>query len=572
MKQKSRLISLQQGLVRRQKRLLKEYIAQTPELEKYYDEYRREVAEFDVISYPDELIERIVRCDVVYVGDFHTLVQAQKLASRLLEMAVRRDEVQGRPVVMAMEAFRASHQGHLDRFNRNEIDVDELFAAANYRRTWGFPAEGYRGLVEVCRRLGVSIVGLNSKPRSTRSRLKTRDERAAGTIAALLRRQPECLVFVLIGDLHVATCHLPLAVLEATARAGHGLRDLIIYSNPESIYWQLSKMGLCYMVNVVKMDNRRFGVSNSTPSAKYDSYLRFMEGVVEEVDADHWGGVPFAASTLEEQVVDFARQICRYLGLRVHKLPDFEVASFDHETETVAQLCRRHGAKSAEATVVRAALKARMPVQVGPNALLIHRFTFNDAADAAARLVLRAFGWQPVHRRNEHSFYYNLVFQALTYFASKAISPKRTCKREEDLRRWAGMQRLARQPTGRSTGQLGVVERYVLPHLHSVRQSVESGEEFDPHQPAPWRSTLARQMETSRLVGNRLGERLFYSAQVGLPAAAVKQGRNRRLSTRQIADLVQAPPALTDSVALYSRIWRSTADVQEHHTTRSQWL
>ncbi len=568
------LIALQRGMVKRLKRRMKRYIRQTPELERYYQEYRRELHEFQVPSYPDELLQRIAASDITYVGDFHTLLPTQKLVVRILEMLASLESMAERPVVVALEAFHAAHQRHLDDYLAGRCTFQELLERSRYRRNWGFPVQGYQRIVETCRERGHRIIGINSTPRVSDAPLRARDERAAKVIVRERKRAPDALFLVLIGDLHVATTHLPEQVLQLSQRRKLPVRDVIVFTNAEDIYWELTSKNLEYMINVVKINSRCYCVMNATPLAMYESYLRFVEGVVDDREWDPFDDYPIAAPDIEEQIVDFARQMAFFLGLGDVDLPEFEVTTWEDVEETVPHLARRYGATPEEVPAIVSCLKARQPVFIGPYGLFLHQFSLNDAADAAARLLLRAFGWEKPLGGNRDDYFRDILHEALVYFATKVINPKRTCKRESDLADYARRERVRRPPAGNSAASQGVIESQVHPHLRRLWAALAAG---DPRQfrvaPAWWRPPLSRRLQATRLLGFRLGERLFYSAQVGLPGALLRQGRNRRMTRRQVARLLRWPPAPgADVQRLYLDVWFATADVVEHHHKRDDWL
>jgi hypothetical protein len=565
------LVTLQQAMVKRLKKRLKRFIDQTPELEQYYEEYRGELKPFTVLSYPEELIQRMSESQVVYVGDFHTLLQSQKLIVRFLEQLSNRPDLLARPIILMMEAFHHAHQHHLDAWFDGSIDFSTLLEHARYRQTWGFPVTGYQLILETCRQLGIRVMGINSSPRKTSAPLARRDINAARTIVNTLDLYEDALLLVMIGDLHVASCHLPAKVLQRLDRQHKNVRDLIVYTNSESVYWQLTGMNLEYIVNIVKWNNRQFCVMNSTPVHKYDSYLRFVDGVME-VESQPTFSVP-AMTDFNEQVTELARQIGHFLSLGQIQLPDFELAAWYEPDETVADLAARYDANPDDVPGLAACLRARISFFIGPYGLFLHHFSLNDAADAAARLLLRSNGWEPKVKRSRKAFFHNIIYEALIYFAVKVINPKRTCKRQQDFHHWTTREHVNKPSRSPAVRHKGVVVQMVVPHLAAIWKHIDEKPQVFTPDPRWWRARLSRQLEAELLLGHRLGERLFYSAQIGLPSKRIRQGRTRRLTREQVTDLLRHPPrASADSLPLYLNLWEATADVMEHHRTRTDWL
>jgi len=572
-------LAVQKALVAHLKRQLKQHIPQTPELDRYYEEFRRELTDFGVPSWPGELLAALGAAQVAYVGDFHTHIQSQKLLVRLLNMlhdqhraSIAHDPSKPPPHranALAMEAFLSAHQRHLDRYVAGELTSDELLDAVRWDRTWGFPAAGYVQILETCRELGVRVVGINSTARGNDS-LRRRDLHAAKIISRLHRETRHGLVLVFIGDLHVSAEHLPGRVLEHLARQGRSITDCIVYVNPENIFWKLAESGLDYIVNVVKVTHRQFCVINSTPVARYDSYLRFVEGVIEEEDPDDF--VP-ASADVADYVQVLAGRIGRFLQLSRQSLPDVDIVVWNDPDETAQQLASRLGATPESTALLRAATLVRHPVPITDNALLVHAFSLNDAADAAARLVLRSSGWVQRFLPAGRSFFSDLLFEALAYFASKVINPKRTCKKEDDLRQWVAQSRSSRRV--RRAVSAGAVERFVLPHIEAMLSLPPAGGLAERAVfGAPRGLTLPSRMEVIRLIGHRLGEKLFYYAHVGLPSRLAQQrSQDRYLDRATLARTFRQPPrSEVEALKLYMTLWRSVANVKEHHDTRANWL
>jgi uncharacterized iron-regulated protein len=561
-------LALQKELVRQQKRRMKQYIEQTPELEEYYEEYRRELSRYSVLSYPEELVQKALASRVVYIGDFHTLLQSQRFAERLMDRIAQR---RCGPLVLAMEAFPASCQAAVDRYVSGAIDRDALLSEVDYRRTWGFPPEGYLRLLDKCREIGARVAALNSFPRKGGDVLERRDRFAGRILARILADQPEALVVVLIGDLHVATGHLPEVVIDFLGRRGVTIRDLIIYLNSESLYWQLARDGLEYLVNVVKVDSRSYCVFNATPLAKYDSYLRFVEGLVDEDPEDEDDAVLAGSVVVEDQVTDWARRIAESLDIPFDPPTNVELvpcADMDREGDSIA---RAVGASGDEVPLVGASVRASQPIFVGGSRLLLHRFSLNDAADAAARVLLTSHGWHPYFDKSRNSFYYNVLFEALVYFGSKVINPKRTVKRDADLAAWVE-QRSRTRRRSRDGLDVQVLSRFVLPHIRSLDRLVNQGKGFR-ESPALYGFALAKRMLAMRLLGRRLGERLFFSANVGLSTRTRMAGQRGSVGHREIAWHYRHPPAGgTDTRARYLQVWKSIGDVVEHHRSRQEWF
>ena len=152
------MLRLQQGVHEGLKEQVLEFTGgNSPALDRYYRNYLLEFRHYQSLSAFPELFSRVLDSDLIYVGDYHTLRQSQEMAVQVLEKAAA-DE---RPLVLAVEMIRSSHQEHLDAYWNGEIDETEFLARVQYEDTWNFKWENYRPLFYKARELGVRMVAIN---------------------------------------------------------------------------------------------------------------------------------------------------------------------------------------------------------------------------------------------------------------------------------------------------------------------------------------------------------------------------------------------------------------------------
>ena len=277
---------------------------------------------------------------------------------------------------------------------------------------------------------------------------------------------------------------------------------------------------------------------------------------------------------IDEQTIEFADRIAHFLGVGPVEIPEFELATWDSAEETVGEMARRYGAEHKSLAGIISALRARQPAFIGPYGIYLHDFSLNDLADLAARLVLRSLAWEKPFARTRNAYYADITYEALVYFATKVINPKRTCKRESDLADWESQERMKRLPSKLSRQLAGVVGGQVWPHLEMLRKALDAGDpELFKASRSWWQSPLQNRFQASRMLGNRLGERLFYSVQVGLSKKQVKSGHRRRVTRGRMSKLLLDPAsACADARACYLKLWFDMADVVEHHQERAKWF
>jgi len=262
MSERSRLSQIRRVLLQELKEEVKFHIGTiTAALRRYYRHYVDEFTGWWRSSSKAELIREVRKARIVMVGDYHTLRQSQRTMLRIL-----RELVPGqRQVRLCLEMFHSAHQERLDRFLAGRIGFTEFLRAVRYDATWGFPWEGYGEILEFARQHSIPVHGLNLGAGGDGVGIRERDRHAARLIAGLAVSFPEDLVYVIFGDLHLASGHLPLQTVRALKRSGAGkVQPLVVFQNSETIFWRLHRRRLQHRVDVVRLAGNRFCV-NSTP-------------------------------------------------------------------------------------------------------------------------------------------------------------------------------------------------------------------------------------------------------------------------------------------------------------------
>jgi uncharacterized iron-regulated protein len=111
----------------------------------------------DAVVDIDELVRRLAEVHVVLLGEEHTAMDQKLFHARLVDALA----ATGRPVVLAMEFFQRDDRDALDRWRRGEIDDRELLVESGWYDRGGYRWEYYRPVMEVARRHGMPIVGVN---------------------------------------------------------------------------------------------------------------------------------------------------------------------------------------------------------------------------------------------------------------------------------------------------------------------------------------------------------------------------------------------------------------------------
>ena len=119
-----------------------------------------ETATGNVISM-DELIGKISKASVVYVGETHTSMEDHRIQLEVLQKL----SVEGGCVELGMEMFPATAQPILDRYIEGQMSQEDFLKEVEWQENWGFPYSLYRGLVDWQKQKRMPVLGLNAPNR-----------------------------------------------------------------------------------------------------------------------------------------------------------------------------------------------------------------------------------------------------------------------------------------------------------------------------------------------------------------------------------------------------------------------
>ncbi len=239
------------------------------------------------------ITDHAVRSKVTLIGDYHTLAEAQRAATQLAAAVGRQ-----RRVALGLEMVRAEYQGALDRYVGGELSDAEFLSAAQLAEHWPFSWSHYRPILALARRHGWRALALDGP-----GTLAQRDNRVARRLAASLKRRPDEVHVVLIGDHHLAPDHLPRALLKLTGP----LPMVVVHQNEPELYERLVARGIESSVPAVRLGPGRFCVFNATPLRREQSYLAWIES--------RWAEVPVAVGDPTSELAGAQERLAEALGL-----------------------------------------------------------------------------------------------------------------------------------------------------------------------------------------------------------------------------------------------------------------
>jgi hypothetical protein len=391
-------------------------------LDTYYEEYQREFKDgFERVASRDEIVQRLMRTDIAYFGDFHSLVSAQTAMISLLRSAAQR----GRKLILCVEMVHSKDQGHTQDYLDKETDDEQFLWRVKWDEKWGFSWKSWQRFFALANEYNAPLFGINYDARGPNA-LHDRDDHAAELIAALTRLYPRHLVAVVYGDLHMAEGHLPAAVQGLLYDTKVKRRAVRIYQNSETLYWKLVDKHLDSVVDYLKIRNDVYAIMNATPLVKFQSFAEWQHHRTanlnyepDEIDLYH-------EQNLLDQVHQYIKTISDFLGIELEDTANFTIyTSSDHDL--LANLVRRNVYTSAEMNALKDyAEMAESAYFERARVLYLGHVSVSNAAEAAGRYILsqvRPASDQPIDSRDE--FYARCMVEAVAFFCSKVIDPRR---------------------------------------------------------------------------------------------------------------------------------------------------
>ncbi len=476
------LIRLQRDLYDRNRQRIRAHEqVLTPDFASYEATYEADLADIhaEVVSF-GKLVRAVRAADVTLVGDYHTLQLSQKT---FLKLAQR---IRARRTVLALEFFESTHQEALDAWLAGRIKDKTLLKRTEYKRRWPYEIwPHFKPIMELAKRRGWKVVGLDCD-RQADTRLAASDRFMAARIVDVLREARRgTRVLVLVGELHVARPHLPAELTRQASLAGLTPKTLSVLQNADPVYWQVAEGRRDQDVEVARIDDSRYCMLNTPPMVVQQSYLSWIDSHVDSVDYDH----------VEADFYHLLAEIRRVLGVRGRRAgPRLQVvAPGDVDgLELLADL-------NLLDPMVADLANQRSRVFREHGLVALGSLSLNQVGEAAGRLLhceLADFDESELT-----GFYPHVLHDALGFFGSKIVNPKRKVRQITYYREALREVRHSRHP---NDADLEVASAVLL------HKALEHGEHAGGFHRI---FTLAPDIRAriARALGKMLGERLYYA-------------------------------------------------------------
>src|SRR5262249_32156370 len=129
---------------------------------RYIQEFNEEFEDFETLSDHEEVLQRALDTNLIWIGDYHALTNNKLYVVYLVKQLTR---LKG-DVALAVEPIFARNQEILDLWMLGEMSEHEFLERIHYHEEWGCEWTGYRAIFNTARELGVPVYGVDSHPRN----------------------------------------------------------------------------------------------------------------------------------------------------------------------------------------------------------------------------------------------------------------------------------------------------------------------------------------------------------------------------------------------------------------------
>ncbi len=456
---------------------------------KYERDYLNAVRHYKKISSVEEMMEAVLKADIVYVGDYHTLNQSQRSFLRVLRALVKKTT----HFALSLEVVQGRFQKNLDQYMSGRLSDQNFLKKTGFKEHWFFDLwENFRPLFDFARYYHIPVYGIEP-PAEDQLSLTRRDAESARLVAELFEKDPSRKIFVFVGDLHLARNHLPWEVQRELKKKGLNAKSATLFQNSDSIYWKLAEKEMEDQVGVVKISENEFCRMHTPPIIAQQSFLNWLEheeGILDYADA-------------KETFLGYVDQIAAFLGI--------ELGSEKEEVEVftcgdLSFLKRLRESKKFSDFELKEIKKQilRSESYYIPKLKFVYlaNVSVNHAAEEAAHLIRHLCAGEEFPRPMQEAFYANIIHEALAFFGSKIINHRRKCARPQDFKK--NLAYLEKTKTVRLRGLEYLTDVLFLEH----EERTARGEAFHSNKIAHFSTDLF--LSVTHAIAYDLGERLFY--------------------------------------------------------------
>src|SRR3990167_4874870 len=370
--------------------------------------------------------------------------QSQKSFLKILKQ-LSEDQI---PFVVAMEFIQKRHQRILDHYLQGKISDDLFFKKTGLKKHWFFDLwPNFKILFDFAKEKNISLYAIETNPDEDQS-LKGRDHMMAQTIARLSHTKSS---------------------------------RVILYQNGDAIYWNLAKRNKEDKVHVVRINKDSFCRMHTAPIISQQSYLNWLEheeGLLDFSDAKH-------------TFLEFLEQMAFFLDITLGpEKEDIEVFTCGDLTFLNRLKESKKFKKARFREIKRQILCSQSYYLPEMKYVYIAKVSINHLAEEASHVLKHLMSGDESPRPMQDAFYANILNEALGFFGSKIINPKRKCARPMDFKNLIKTRGVA---------------KYFLEH----EKGISMGQLMNSNRIASFNIDLF--LNLTHAIGYYLGERLFFA-------------------------------------------------------------
>ncbi|PIR19974.1 MAG: hypothetical protein COV45_08335 [Deltaproteobacteria bacterium CG11_big_fil_rev_8_21_14_0_20_47_16] len=471
---------------------------------KYERQYQLSVAKYKRIVDHDVLLRSLISSDIIYIGDYHTCHQSQRSFLRILKTLQKNSK---RPMLLCLELFHKSLQPIVDGYMAGRLSEEVFLKRIRLRERWVFDLwSNFKPILDFAKYHHIPIVGTEVAP--VGASLGRRDKAAGRYIAEISEKYPEHQLLILVGDLHLAPPHLPKEVDQALKKRCLVRKTLTVFQNSDAIYWQLAKEGVVEKVDVVQLSDNKFCLMNTPPIVCQQSYLNWLEHEEGEIDF----------SDARHHFLELVDRIAHYLRIPLKRKQDEVEVYTCGDLSFLKKLKNSYHFSNQEIRQVKQQVMASESYFI-PKVPLVYlaNLSLNHAAEEASHYLKFLCTGEEKPRDRVDAFYANVLHEALGFFGSKLINPKRKCFHMNEYRALLRYFKKHRVPKGRGL-EIEMARLLLAYKMWEHRgMALAAGFVFDQ----PFEMFFA----ITHALGYMLGDLMFY----GLMSGAIKKSDIRKV-------------------------------------------
>ena len=376
----------------------------------------------------EDFFAGIVDADIILYGDFHTLKQSQKGFLRLLqEMAVFNPS---RPRLIAMETFQAEQQEALAEFQQQKIDEQQFLQRIDYEKTWGFPWQNYRRIVDYAITEKIPIFGINGSSKTkSKDKLAQRDNFCAQKLTQLVQQFPQHQILCITGEYHLADQQLPAVLAQSLSKEKLKNKKVVrVVSNIDQYYFSLNFPSEFTISHYLYLKKNLYCLMDTPPWIKWQSYtfweeqrnntmqLDSSEQLYNEIMID----LDYHVLSLVSDLVKFFKFSSNPVILTLFHLVSGTPEKIIRQAQQ-QKLVSPHALKTA---AVRLALDEFFYVNQSKT-ILLTKVSLNNLAEAAGQFLYDTVSRADFKKTAINNFYQRVIRFTLGILCSKIINPKR---------------------------------------------------------------------------------------------------------------------------------------------------